>query len=716
MKPIYLFFILYLCGSFLGNANPQEDIKAILMDDIWLQENESLIKAQLSQPQEKKINKKEITLIGQVRAVSPPSKKDSKIVQVVWTGVKGKGKKKASFKEPLISTFKSEKSILSKGLKISLYGNKEHLSDAIGRLEKGEDEQISELKADNPSSSDRRLEDMEGKIKKRHSLRNSFGLDAQMVGNTSHDNASMLSSSEHYLGNSSSSYGEGKNADSLIRKSSNSQNHKPLRRLDRPASQKKPFTGEKIFSNSLNSSPGSTSLSHRPNKDFIESPKEEFDPLKIKQGNASSGNEFNMPLIEVEVTKEGCKPRVDIDRGKVIIQTRSIARTNGVITHETQCADSHLIFDIKKDYGCCSDIVDQQAGFAYTTFKRYWIDEANNKIYLDEHCLKDESQPHPFIEEKGLCSHDIDLESRLAYPQSETVYYNRNHARVLVKACHRTNGMPFAIISTEQGCPLKHLYEQNKSVVQKRDIFIENGITHDVTPCYETAEFVPHHFVKSGCKPVLNGATVIPMAKRQISYKGKTKIIPGQCEPQHLTNLISTREGCEGQYEHDYNSGRSYPLMRAYYQWGNRKRFIDKVCRRSNDPLPHFSSIIGYEHVDLNLKSKPRYQISIKDVQSLLIIKEFTEKDETKWLPYVFEKKVTGEVDSYPPYQQGEYIIFPRAEYNIYTRPDKTHYKVFDKWVSSICIKSVTNITNITQGGSSMSEYDWRASLRNDKK
>src|SRR5690606_32591136 len=102
----------------------------------------------------------------------------------------------------------------------------------------------------------------------------------------------------------------------------------------------------------------STSLPNT-HSDFEGSLEDSFDPLKVNQGDALGIEEFEMPLIEVEVTREGCTPRIDLERGKVIIQTRSIAKTNGTITHESQCTDSHLIFDIKKDHGCCADKVDE---------------------------------------------------------------------------------------------------------------------------------------------------------------------------------------------------------------------------------------------------------------------------------------------------------------------------------------------------------------------
>src|SRR5690606_21225 len=112
-----------------------------------LQEERTSFKARLkdervnAQNKEKNKEQKDITLIGQVRAVPLPLQLKGKVVQVVWTGVRGKDKKCAYFKEPLISTFKYEKSSLPKGLKLTLQGKKAELDRALKRLEQGVEEE-----------------------------------------------------------------------------------------------------------------------------------------------------------------------------------------------------------------------------------------------------------------------------------------------------------------------------------------------------------------------------------------------------------------------------------------------------------------------------------------------------------------------------------------------------------------------------------------------
>ena len=734
MKPICLSLILYLLWPLPGHPNPPENAEAVLMEEIALQEDQQQLKAQLNEK-----NKKEVTLIGQVRATSIPTQKDSKVVQVVWTALQGKDKKRALFKEPLISTFKSSKGSLSKGLKISLFGNKVHLSDAIERLEKGEDEQGSdELKADNPLSNERRLEDLEGSTKRKRPQRNPWDFSTAQEENLSSQNHPSFSMSKEGVRGISSSENDHKSAASLIRKPSHSQNQLSTRGMgsslrertsgleahlkgdsylpthSQATTQKlNPLHGlkgrlEEDFDPSksgqereqspsrylLDPSGTGSSSTHNPSSDFEESLDKDFNPLKMNTIEGLEGDHFKMPHIEVEITKEGCRPTIDLKRGKVIVQTRSMTRKDGVLVAETPCADSDLTFDIKKDYGVCSDKVDESQRVAYTTFRRYYLDEGYNKVYLDAECIKDETQPHPFIEEKGNCRYEIDLPSRLAYPRCETVYYDRSNARKVVKGCHRSDAQPLPIISTGEGCPLKHVYEKNKSFIQKKEVFVDNGIVHEVVPCHETEESIPHQFVKSGCKPLISGSQVTPMAKRQVIYKGKKKIINDQCEPQDLTQLQSTKVGCEGQYEHDLNSGRSYPLARHYYYWGGKNRFIDKICRRSNQALDHLHETIGYEHIDSELKSKPRYQILIHDQKKKHILQEITENNKDKWIPYTLKETVERPSQLKVPTSQGSNITFAIDKIELWARPDGS---LFEKVIGT---DASTNISITPNDGS----------------
>ncbi len=735
MKPICLSLILYLLWPLPGHPNPPENAEAVLMEEIALQEDQQQLKAQLNEK-----NKKEVTLIGQVRATSIPTQKDSKVVQVVWTALQGKDKKRALFKEPLISTFKSSKGSLSKGLKISLFGNKVHLSDAIERLEKGEDEQGSdELKADNPLSNERRLEDLEGSTKRKRPQRNPWDFSTAQEENLSSQNHPSFSMSKEGVRGISSSENDHKSAASLIRKPSHSQNQLSTRGMgsslrERTSGLEAHLKGDSYLPthsqattqklNPLHSLKGrleedfdpsksgqegektpsrypfdpsgaGSSSTHNPSSDFEESPDKDFNPLKMNTIEGLEGDKFKMPHIEVEITKEGCRPTIDLKRGKVIVQTRSMTRKDGVLVAETPCADSDLTFDIKKDYGCCSDKIDESQRVAYTTFRRYYLDEGYNKVYLDAECIKDETQPHPFIEEKGNCRYEIDLPSRLAYPRCETVYYDRSNARKVVKGCHRSDAQPLPIISTGEGCPLKHVYEKNKSFIQKKEVFVDNGIVHEVVPCHETEESIPHQFVKSGCKPLISGSQVTPMAKRQVIYKGKKKIINDQCEPQDLTQLQSTKVGCEGQYEHDLNSGRSYPLARHYYYWGGKNRFIDKICRRSNQALDHLHETIGYEHIDSELKSKPRYQILIHDQKTKHILQELTEKNKEKWISYTLKETIERPSQSKGPTSEGNNITFATDKIEVWTRPDGS---LFEKVIGTGTAETISISPNNGSG------------------
>ena len=337
--------------------------------------------------------------------------------------------------------------------------------------------------------------------------------------------------------------------------------------------------------------------------------------------------------IDVEITTQGCTPRVDFDKNQYVIQNRSLTRQGGKIIEESPCSDSTLWYAIKRDYSVCTDEVDRGKRVAYTRFRRYWCDDdKKTKHYLDTTCVRDESQPHPFIDDPQNCTHHIDLTLNKAWSQVETLYVNRDHARIIVDRCHKV-GSALPIIETAKGCPLKHLFERNYSVVQKRSIFIDQGVEHTVVLCHESADKINHTFVKSDCKPVIQGNTVVPMAKRQVEVQGKKLLITSACEPMDKQNLQETTEGCEGQYYDDFNAGRSYQAVRYYYLWNMKKQFVT-ACQRSTIFYPHEVQFLGYQNFDEILKAKPRMLITVTVNGKTVPLRTLVETNPAKFFPY----------------------------------------------------------------------------------
>jgi hypothetical protein len=652
----------------------------------------------------KKLNpqpKNPLMLIGQLRGVwVDPLKKNKGVAQILWTGIQSKGKNKAVvyFKEALVSTFKLQSSTLPEGTLIEISGDFKHLYEAAARLETQEletqgletqevqnhDKEGSEkapVTGKNPLSTERRVNDKKephknkgrvpmGNLTQDLSSQDPFFQESSLSGN---GEAYGFGAHNSSLGNEENSHSSSRGHSRNPRGSSalgGNRNSFQLPPYGVP-SQGMPVHG-KSSQGSFSSVPIGPSTQGDPlahgvgegdKKDDGEKGKEgdpSLDPT-LKEGLPREGvlgeglhrdgidplglrpekikkEEAEIPIV-TQVTSKGCTPRVDWDQNRVIIQTRSLSHQGEMLISETPCGDSHKWFAIKKDFQVCKDHVDRVARVAYSQYQRYWIHKGE-KIYLDSVCQKEENKAHPFLESQENCSHKVDLDKNLAYPQVETFYYDRNNGRQIVKACHPVPHVSLPIKWVRKGCAPLHLFEKNYSVIQKRQIFMDKGVEHEVSPCQKTPETVPHTYVKSDCKNVFVGGKLQAFGKRQIEIGGKKTLISQDCEPLDPSTLETTEEGCEGQWDHDLEGRQSYGKVRWYYKKGGRAVFLTR-CVRGSQSYPHLLDIFSYEHDDRNKVSKPVYKVSVKIGGKEMYLMTITETDPSRFVKHVHEKNLS---------------------------------------------------------------------------
>jgi hypothetical protein len=323
-----------------------------------------------------------------------------------------------------------------------------------------------------------------------------------------------------------------------------------------------------------------------------------------------------LPRIEVRLTQEGCTPRVDFAQGRVVIQSRSQTFQDGTMTQESPCSDTFDTYPIKKDYRCedCTDLVDHENRVAYARYRNYWVDAHSRRHEISAHLETDEARPYPFIEEPGLCVPELDICNNLAYRQAETVYFNRTNGRIKVAECHRLQGaQPISMSLTSQGCTPVHDFAAKTSKECKRLMFQMDSSEHEALPCHEVGSSIAHEFVTSVCTPIhdLSQNLVTPMARRRIQTSQGLKFITEECEPYGRSVLLqSTVQGCEGEYYHDFEGGKSY-LKKRWYHTLNRALTYITGCMRSEQFLHHQVAIKGYQHDDAAKVSRPKTSISL---------------------------------------------------------------------------------------------------------
>ncbi len=608
-------------------------------------------------------HKKAVYLIGQIRHTQAPSKPDQPgIVQIVWTGVQAKDKKRkvGYFKQPPISTFKAPSLVLTKGTQIDLIGDMKQIERTVEDLESDKILGDAQGLDQNPQSSDRRVED----AKSQRGSRSSYGQSHSGRGNGDEEsqvpqnfqgqqngslkgdpsanragNCSGVASSNaqnsmgrggsaygrHGGGNQASSYGAGLPAGALSFAANAGAASSGSKSYPMGTS-----SGTAIPPKAGPTDPSSLSTGQT-------SDHQNRDPFAVNQETSPKPESLESEELTTEITDRGCQPRIDFDKGQYIIQTKSIISQGGKIIEESACGDSHVWYPIKKDYSGCSDKIDKTARVAYTTFQRYWLDKEGVKNYLDTGCIKDETRPHPFMDDPKNCSHHTDIAGAKAWRQAETVYFDRSNARRLVKSCHQV-GDPLAITLTSSKCKPKHIFEQKHSIIQKRAVFTDQGVAREVLPCHETTQTVAHEFVKAGCKAVVAARSIIPMVKRQITVGGKKQIISADCEPLGNVPLSKTTQGCEGQLDHDFTAGRSYPKVRWFYEFNGKTKFVTS-CVRSDQVYAHIVRFKDYKHEDDKLRSVPLVEVSIQTGAGPILLRDQLETDESQFIAYTLHKK-----------------------------------------------------------------------------
>ncbi len=431
--------------------------------------------------------------------------------------------------------------------------------------------------------------------------------------------------------------------------------------------------------------------------------------------------------VEVEVTTDGCPPRIDESHDRVIIQTRSISRQNGQIIHQTDCSDTNDVFPINKDYQCpnCQDDVRLQTRKAFARYQKYWIDEQGQRQYLNDRLYVDETSPYPLTEQRGDCPFEIDWHTEQAYPQVEAVYTDRTHNKKQVQGCHRQMGQPAIPIAwTMQDCQLIHDFPNNQSQEQQRAFFNVQGVEHQARSCRPRGNPTPHEFVTSVCDPIrdIDGRKLITMARRRVKTSLGPQFVSPECEPHGpAVNLQATVQGCEGEYVHDWPAGKTYLKKRWYHTLRGQREYVTS-CLRNNEFLPHQRQVVEFVHNDQHKTAKAKTVIYIEANGKRLEVAHPQVREDEEALPYIYIE----DRSKYFPHkaiQEGCYLVTPRVTYEVYHRPDNSelevvkqaelplrHYNCQESWEYKTAVQSVYG----RLGSSGYSSGNWTKAFSPD--
>lgn len=383
----------------------------------------------------------------------------------------------------------------------------------------------------------------------------------------------------------------------------------------------------------------------------VDSAEGEFDyPLGQRGGDDDLAG-MTPPVIRIDYDFDVCAPRIDWGTKQVILQAKALTFKDGVKIVEGDCADTPKRFAIQKDYTCdvCEDVVEKKIppsyndlGFAYATYRPYWLDQASQRTYLKDP-QRDEKHPFALKEESGKCTYKVDLTAQTAIPQSELVYDNRAKQRVVVEGCRPSiDAQSIPITTTQKGCGIVHDFAGDRSIQQQRLIYSLDGVEHEVVPCHDVGGWMTHEFDKNVCKPFVDHSVKKqqPMARRFIMIpQGKTYLT--ECEPYgSKVDLEVDYAVCASEpFHHDFASKQSYRQGRYYYDHPLKGRKYITPCSPITDSLltdtfTHKKTLVGYEHNDTKRLSKTKVEVSIEvDGTKVVIVPAYID-DTTPEAPY----------------------------------------------------------------------------------
>ncbi len=386
------------------------------------------------------------------------------------------------------------------------------------------------------------------------------------------------------------------------------------------------------------------------------------------------------PKEEIRTTTEGCNVRIDIPQQAAIEQSKTQTFKDGLLESEDACSDSGTRFTLQKSYDVCKDVVSLDNMTATAQFTWYYVNGSAARQDVSE-CLQDPEKIFQIVE-KDACVIDIDLEAKLATPQTSLVYADNNNTETRVRDCAASATKPAVpLIQSTDTCTIKHEFGAGISKEMGMWTYTLEGNIFQATPCTDTGVTYTHTKVYKTaaggnvCEPIidLTNRQVAQQSRVEITIDGQSQYI-SECTPDEsgLLAVKSTTDTCLNpvNFEHDLAASQSYGLERFYYE--NPSRVYVSECQKSEVVYPHDLETTGWQNLDNKKSSYPLTTVRITVNGSPFEVASSTVLPGESLVPYEY-------VENREDVVGGEYtgcsVVRTTAEVEVYKRPDTTEYK-----------------------------------------
>ncbi|MFA5721221.1 MAG: hypothetical protein WC920_02980 [Aliarcobacter sp.] len=314
-------------------------------------------------------------------------------------------------------------------------------------------------------------------------------------------------------------------------------------------------------------------------------------------------------MQKIYYDEEQCQPFVDFEKGYVTIATIPYVNQETGRKYIGACQKTNKTESIKWTNETCSNVIDrkrkigieQHRAFYTQNGQKKWLNECGNSENTFELLL--------YKEYDQACKNKIDYVNKEVYENYRTL--TRLDDKVIeVEGCKYEEERQ-ELKSTYEGCKKRHDFQNKKSYEQERFYFMKDGDRQYVSECRDSNIVYNHYNTRATCDIVNSVGKVIVFERNAINLYDDTIEYISECRP--ISDEIKVEQEFVG-YEHDFNHGQSYRLVRDYYidpVTHDRKYLTNAV--RDNKNFPHIKEAGNWEHNDELKHSVRKLRISFID-------------------------------------------------------------------------------------------------------
>ncbi|PWE20267.1 hypothetical protein [Aliarcobacter skirrowii] len=314
-------------------------------------------------------------------------------------------------------------------------------------------------------------------------------------------------------------------------------------------------------------------------------------------------------MQKIYYDEEQCQPFVDFEKGYVTIATIPYVNQETGRKYIGACQKTNKTESIKWTNETCSNVIDRKRKIGIEQHRAFYTQNGQKK-WLNE-CANSENTFELLLykEYDQACKNKIDYVNKEVYENYRTL--TRLDDKVIeVEGCKYEEERQ-ELKSTYEGCKKRHDFQNKKSYEQERFYFMKDGDRQYVSECRDSNIVYNHYNTRATCDIVNSVGKVIVFERNAINLYDDTIEYISECRP--ISDEIKVEQEFVG-YEHDFNHGQSYRLVRDYYidpVTHDRKYLTNAV--RDNKNFPHIKEAGNWEHNDELKHSVRKLRISFID-------------------------------------------------------------------------------------------------------